>query len=69
MAVSDFIVLGVSVVCGLWWLLFPNSVLRFYRAIYGSRFDVRPFFIRLAGCVWIAVSLWMLVSFGGFGRR
>jgi hypothetical protein len=59
MTVSDFIVPGLSVVCGLWWLSFPNSVIRFYRALYGSRFGPKPFFIRLAGGVWIAVSLWI----------
>lgn len=60
MAMREYVLFGFSVVCGLWWLSFPNSVLRFYRAIYGSRFEVRPFFIRLAGVVWIAVPLWML---------
>ena len=59
MSLGDFIVLGVSVVCGLWLLWFPNSVIRFKRALYGSRFVPRPFFIRLAGGVWIAVSLYM----------
>jgi hypothetical protein len=47
-------------ICGLWWFLFPHNVLRFYTAFYGSRFIPRPFFIRLAGGVWIAVSLWLL---------
>ena len=63
------IVFGLSAVWGLWWLSSPDSVLRFYRAIYGSRFDPRPFFIRLAGGFLIALSLWMLVSFGAFGHR
>jgi len=58
-AMSDFIVVGVSVLCGLWWFSFPNSVLKFYRALYGSRFSPRPLFIRLAGGVWIAASLWI----------
>src|SRR5579863_2849563 len=60
MAMRECVLFGISAVCGLWWLSFPNSVLRFQRAIYGSRFEVRPFFIRLAGVVWIAVLLWML---------
>ena len=64
--VSLFIVIGLSVVCGLWWLAFPNSVNRVSRAIYGPRFCPRPFFIRLPGGVWIAVSLWI---FGGYWRR
>jgi len=47
MPVSAIIVLGVSVLCGLWWFVFPDSVLRFYRKFYGSRFGLRPFFIRV----------------------
>lgn len=60
MAMKEYILFGISVACGLWWLSFPNSVIRFYRAIYGSRFNPRPFFIRMAGVVWIVVPLWML---------
>jgi hypothetical protein len=58
-----YIVLGLSMICGLWWLVFPNSILRFYRRIYGSRFNPRPFFIRLAGGVWFAASLWLAKGF------
>jgi hypothetical protein len=60
------IVFGISLVCGLWWLLFPNGVLRLHRAIYGDRFVPRPFFVRLAGGVVVVVLLWML---SGFERR
>src|SRR5580658_9599478 len=56
---SEFVVLGISLLCGMWWLSFPNSAIRFYQRFYGSRFSPRPLFIRRAGGVWIAVALWM----------
>jgi hypothetical protein len=56
---SEVIELGFVVVCGLRCLSFPNSVIRFNRKIYGPRFVPRPFFIRLVGGVFVAVSLWM----------
>ena len=59
MGTREYIVLGFSLGCGLWWLSFPNSVIRFYRALYGSRFSPRPFFIRLGGGVWIVAALWI----------
>ena len=63
MDVTNLIVLGISAVCGLWWLSFPNSIVRVYQALFGSRFSPRPSFIRLAGGVWLAVSLWMVWTF------
>jgi hypothetical protein len=32
---------------------------RFYQRFYGPRFSPKPLFIRLAGGVWIAASLWI----------
>ncbi len=41
---------------GLWWLLFPRSVLRFYGAFQrGQRALPKPAGIRLAGGLWVAL--------------
>ncbi len=63
MDVTDLSVFGVFVVCGLWWLSFPGSVVRLYLPLYGPRHSPRPFFIRLAGATLLAVSLWMFWAF------
>ena len=62
MAVRDFILLGILVLGGLWQFSFANSVLRFYERFYGSRLSPRPFFIRLAGGVLVALALWFWLS-------
>jgi hypothetical protein len=59
MDVTDFILFGIFVLCGLWQLLFPNSVLRFYERFYWSRLIPRPFFIRLTGGFFVALALWL----------
>ncbi len=47
---------------GLWWLLFPQSVLTFYASIFKDHAKFpKPLVIRLGGLLWvtlIAVSFW-----------
>jgi hypothetical protein len=61
--VRDFTPLGIFVLCGLWQLSFPNSVIRFYERFCGSRFSPSPFSIRLTGGVWVALALYLWLSF------
>ena len=39
---------------GLWWLLFPASVIRFYTWLHRGKFiALRPIGVRLVGAIWI----------------
>lgn len=61
---SHYIVLGLCLFVGLWWLVFPDSVNTFYRRLYRGRLETpRPIFIRLAGAVWTLVAVVMFSSF------
>lgn len=62
MKTSDYIWLGILMIFGLWWLLFPQSVLTFYASIFKDHAKFpKPLVIRLGGLLWvtlIAVSFW-----------
>ena len=58
MKLSDYIGLGVFVGFGLWWVLLPNSVVRFYTWFHRGRIRLpRPSLVRLVGGLWIALVL------------
>ena len=53
---SDVILAIAFASFGLWWLLFPRSVLRFYGAFHRGRVALpKPTGIRLAGGLWVAL--------------
>jgi hypothetical protein len=60
---GDYIGIAGAMLFGLWWILFPQSVIKFYRWFYsdfGSRKVVLPsdgWRVRLAGAIWIALVL------------
>jgi hypothetical protein len=60
---SDLIGSAAVIAWGLWWVLFPTSVVRFYKWFLGkwSPAVMLPGQVRLAGWVWLAlvsVVLW-----------
>jgi len=50
---------------GLWWLVFPTSVVSFYTRFHKGRVNVpRIFGIRLVGAFWILlVSIVVVIAF------
>lgn len=60
MTIHDFIFLVVFVGFGLWWLLFPYSVSRFYKRVHNGKVKMgTPIMIRLIGLVWVVLMLWL----------
>jgi len=58
MKLSDCIGLGMCVGFGLWWVLLPNSVVRFYTWFHHGRVKLpRVSTVRLVGGLWIALVL------------
>ena len=56
-------VLAVSF--GLWWVIFPVSVIRFYTWFHGGKVKMpKPSGVRIAGAVWLLI-LTLVVVFGG----
>ena len=56
MKISDYFGFCVFAGFGVWWLLFPNSVIRFYRWFHRGQVKLpAPFGVRLAGALWIAL--------------
>ena len=56
---SDYIGFGIFLGWGLWWLVFPNSAIRFYSRFH-SAFGLkapRPLVVRLAGVVIVLVVM------------
>jgi succinate-acetate transporter protein len=48
---------------GLWWLLFPRSVLRFYGAFHRGQIELpKPLGVRLAGGLWLILLSAFLLS-------
>lgn len=48
---------------GLWWLLFPRSVLHFYGVFHRGRVaSPKPAGIRLAGGLWVALVVAVVLS-------
>jgi hypothetical protein len=49
---------------GLWFLLFPRSVIRFYSSLFGSKMQKMSLIgTRVAGGLWIVLMLVVLISF------
>jgi hypothetical protein len=65
MEIGDRINIGIFVGLGLWWALFPSSVVSFYMWLsrQRERYHKRPRtgIIRLAGALWIAI-VFLLVA-------
>jgi len=55
---NDYLGLAVCVGFGLWWVLFPNSVIRFYPWFHRRKMSMpRPLVVRAVGLLWIALVL------------
>jgi succinate-acetate transporter protein len=55
---EDYIGLTVFVGFGLWWVLFPNSVIRFYGWFHRGKVSMpRQSAVRMLGALWIAFVL------------
>jgi hypothetical protein len=65
MGASDRISIGILVGLGLWWALFPSSVVWFYFWLsrQQDRYHKKPRtgIIRIAGALWIAI-VFLLVA-------
>jgi succinate-acetate transporter protein len=47
---------------GLWWVLFPKSVISFYRRFHrGKISSPKPVAIRVVGALWVALVLAMIL--------
>jgi len=59
MSLGDLIGAGIFGGFGLWWAVFPNSVVTFYTWFHGGRIRAFPrqHIIRLIGILWIALVL------------
>jgi hypothetical protein len=57
MKVSDYIMIGVFGGFGLWWVIFPQSVVQFYTWFHRGAVKMpRSLFgVRLAGVLWLAL--------------
>jgi hypothetical protein len=55
---SDLLGFGLFLTFGLWWLLLPGSVIRFYAWFHGRSVALpSPGGVRLLGAIWCAVVL------------
>jgi succinate-acetate transporter protein len=64
MTTGDFLGLALFGGFGLWWLVFPESVIRFYTWFHGRRSRLpRPVAIRVMGAAWfVFVTAVVLLS-------
>src|SRR5439155_15787317 len=59
---SDYIGFGIFLGWGLWWLVFPNSAIRFYTRFHSGKVRLpRPLGVRLAGALWIVLVIMLAV--------
>jgi len=65
MKLSDYWGFGVALGFGLWWLVFPMSVVSFYTWFHKGRVKMPGTFgVRLAGVFWVLlVSIVMVITF------
>jgi len=66
MTASDLTGLALFGGFGLWWLAFPQSVIRFYTWFHRKKVRMpKPIGVRIAGAAWLILvaSVWI------FGRR
>jgi hypothetical protein len=64
METSDYFGFGVALAFGIWFLMFPRSVISFY--IWFHRGSVKlpgTFGVRLSGILWIALVTTVLITF------
>jgi succinate-acetate transporter protein len=62
MRTQDYFGLIVFAAFGLWWVLFPKSVVGFYRLFQkGKISSPKPVAIRVVGAVWVALVLAMML--------
>jgi succinate-acetate transporter protein len=55
---QDYLGLTVFVGFGLWWALFPNSVIRFYLRFLPGRVPTpNPLTVRIVGVLWVVLVL------------
>jgi hypothetical protein len=58
MKAQGYLGLAVIVGFGLWWVLSPNSVIRFYQWFHREQVSVpKPLMIRVVGVLWIVLVL------------
>jgi hypothetical protein len=59
---SDALALTLFVSFGVWWVLAPSSVLRFYNWLHGGlRVQPRPNVVRLMGLLWVLLVITVFV--------
>ena len=62
MKLSDYIGFGIFLGWGLWWVVFPNSVIRFYTWFHPGGVKVpRALGVRLVGALWIVLVLLVML--------
>ena len=65
---GDYLGFGVAFGFGLWWLVFPKSVVRFYTRFHRGEVKIpNTTGVRLVGALWII--LMFIVMLTSFGKR
>jgi hypothetical protein len=63
MALSDYLGFGFMTIFGLWWIIFPKSVISFYTWFHRGKIKLPPpSGIRAAGAIWMAIVVGILIS-------
>lgn len=58
MNLEDYLVFGLCLGFGLWWLLFPQSVLGFYKKLHRHQVNLpNTFGVRIAGVMWLTLII------------
>jgi hypothetical protein len=69
---SDVFGLALFIAFGLWWLLLPGSVVRFYSWFHRGKYVAHSFAAyRVMGALWILLLLvvaWSALGRGHFGK-
>ena len=67
LAASDVVGAGLFIVFGLWWLVLPRSVVRFYAWFHRGRWrEPRIPAVRVLGALWIVLVI--LMEWSALGR-
>jgi len=53
MMLSDWIGFALFVALGLWWVVFPRSVIRFYTWFNRREIKASPIAVRIIGLAWV----------------
>ena len=51
--IQDIVGLVLAISFGLWWILFPQSVIDFYARFHPARV-AKPLGVRMLGALWVA---------------